>query len=96
MKKLVPLLKESNDLLDAPSLQNELLLLKPIANKVVAQCILSEIPTSSLSESVNFLNQLKTDRSAANIIQAQRDYFGAHTYKRIHDPLQKNHHTIWT
>ena len=96
MKKLVPLLKESNNLLDAPSLQNELLLLKPIANKVVAQCILSEIPTSSLSESVNFLNQLKTDRSAANIIQAQRDYFGAHTYKRIHDPLQKNHHTIWT
>ena len=96
MKNLVPLLKESNDLLDAPSLQNELLLLKPIANKVVAQCILSEIPTSSLSESVNFLNQLKTDRSAANIIQAQRDYFGAHTYKRIHDPLQKNHHTIWT
>jgi 6-phosphogluconate dehydrogenase len=96
MKKLVPLLKESNNLLDAPSLQNELLLLKPIANKVVAQCILSEIPTSSLSESVNFLNQLKTDRSAANIIQAQRDYFGAHTYKRIHDPLQKNYHTIWT
>lgn len=95
MKKLVPLLKESNDLLDAPAIQNELLLLKPFANKVVAQCILSEIPTSSLSESVNFLNQLKTDRSAANIIQAQRDYFGAHTYKRINDPLQKNHHTIW-
>jgi 6-phosphogluconate dehydrogenase len=95
MKKLVPLLKESSDLLDAPTLQSELLFLKPIANKVVAQCILSEIPTSSLSESVNFLNQLKTDRSAANIIQAQRDYFGAHTYKRIHDPLQKNYHTIW-
>ncbi|MDB9850675.1 NADP-dependent phosphogluconate dehydrogenase [Flavobacteriaceae bacterium] len=96
MKKMVPLLKESNDLLDAPTLQNQLLLLKPIANKVVAQCILSEIPTSSLSESINFLNQLKTDRSAANIIQAQRDYFGAHTYKRINDPLQKNYHTIWT
>lgn len=95
MKKLVPLLKESNDLLDAPTIQNELLLLKPIANKVVAHCILSEIPMSSLSESVNFLNQLKTERSAANIIQAQRDYFGAHTYKRIDDALQKNYHTIW-
>jgi len=95
MKKVVPILKESSDLLDAPTIQNELLLLKPIANKVVANCILSEIPISCLSESVNFLNQLKTDRSAANIIQAQRDYFGAHTYKRIDDALQKNHHTIW-
>ncbi|KRO79572.1 MAG: hypothetical protein ABR91_00505 [Polaribacter sp. BACL8 MAG-120531-bin13] len=95
MKKVVPILKESSDLLDAPTIQNELLLLKPIANKVVANCILSEIPISCLSESVNFLNQLKTDRSAANIIQAQRDYFGAHTYKKIDDALQKNYHTIW-
>lgn len=95
MKNLVSILEESTNLLDHPKIQNELLLLKPVANKVVANCIISEIPISSLSESVNFLNQLKTDRSAANILQAQRDYFGAHTYKRIDDPLQKNHHSNW-
>ena len=95
MKNLVSILEESTNLLDHPEIQNELLLLKPIANKVVASCVISEIPISTLSESVNFLNQLKTDRSAANIIQAQRDYFGAHTYKRIDDSLQKNHHSNW-
>lgn len=95
MKNLVSILEKSTNLLDHPKIQNELLLLKPVANKVVANCIISEIPISSLSESVNFLNQLKTDRSAANILQAQRDYFGAHTYKRIDDPLQKNHHSNW-
>ena len=44
---------------------------------------------------VNFLNGYATANSSANIIQAQRDYFGAHTYQRIDDPSEEFHHTNW-
>ncbi len=47
------------------------------------------------SESVNFFNGFTTSNSPANLIQAQRDYFGAHTYQRIDDNSGKFHHTNW-
>jgi 6-phosphogluconate dehydrogenase len=42
-----------------------------------------------------YFKGLKTGRGNANLIQAQRDFFGAHTYKRTDDPEGLNHHTNW-
>ena len=74
MEQLVDVLKESDNILTDKTIISEVLTLKPSINKVVSECILSEVPIPSLSESVNFLNGYATANSSANIIQAQRDY----------------------
>ncbi|GAL61537.1 NADP-dependent phosphogluconate dehydrogenase [Algibacter lectus] len=95
MVELIPILKTDDNILKHATIINKLKALKPSINKVVSQCILNELTASCLSESVNFLNAYTTSNSSANIIQAQRDYFGAHTYQRIDDDTGKFHHTNW-
>lgn len=95
MIALVSILKETNNILTSPEIINNIRELKPAANKVVSECILAELPIPCLSDSVIFLNGYSTAYSSANIIQAQRDYFGAHTYQRIDDGSGKFYHTKW-
>lgn len=45
---------------------------------------------------LTFFDGLRTERSSANLTQALRDYFGAHTYQRIDQPREKFFHTRWT
>lgn len=92
---LISILKKDDNILTNQSIISQLKELKPSINKVVAECVLNELPVSCLSESVNFLNAYTTGNSSANIIQAQRDYFGAHTYQRTDDPSGDFHHTNW-
>ena len=95
MVELISVLKEDDNILKQKAIVNQVKLLKPSINKVVSQCILSELSVPSLSESVSFLNGYATANSSANIIQAQRDYFGAHTYQRTNDASGKFYHTNW-
>jgi 6-phosphogluconate dehydrogenase len=49
-----------------------------------------------MSAGINYLLGRITADSSASVIQAQRDYFGAHTYQRKDDPSGKFYHTQWT
>ena len=62
---------------------------------MISQCVLNDLTTPALSEAIQFLNGITTAYASANVIQAQRDYFGAHTYQRLDDPSGKSHHTNW-
>jgi len=95
MQNLVDNLKETQDLLSNPEIIHQLQGHKPAMLSVVSKCILSEIPIPCLSESINFFNGITTAESTANLIQAQRDYFGAHTYQRIDDESGKSYHSDW-
>ncbi|WP_139000758.1 NADP-dependent phosphogluconate dehydrogenase [Hyunsoonleella aestuarii] len=95
VEELIPVLKEDDNILTNQSIISQLKALKPSINKVVVECVLSGLPVVCLSDSVNFLNAYTTSNSSANIIQAQRDYFGAHTYQRTDDPSGDFHHTDW-
>jgi 6-phosphogluconate dehydrogenase len=53
------------------------------------------IPTPALSAALAFHDGYRSARLPANLIQAQRDYFGAHLYERIGQPGTL-HHTDWT
>ncbi|KAI9494520.1 6-phosphogluconate dehydrogenase [Zychaea mexicana] len=53
------------------------------------------IPTPAHSTALSFYDGLRHERLPANMIQAQRDYFGAHTYELLHEP-GKYVHTNWT
>ena len=95
MVELIGVLKEEDAILKHKSIIDQVKSLKPSINSVVASCIFSELAIPCLSEAVNFFNGYTTANSAANIIQAQRDYFGAHTYQRTDDASGAFHHTNW-
>lgn len=95
MVELISILKEEHTILKDKTIVNQLKSLKPSINKVVANCILNEIASPCLTDSVSFLNGYATANSSANIIQAQRDYFGAHTYQRTDDATGEFYHTNW-
>jgi len=54
------------------------------------------IPTPAFSSALAFYDGYRTALLPANLLQAQRDYFGAHTYERIDKPRGEFFHTDWT
>ncbi len=64
--------------------------------RVVSQAALMGIPTPAFSTALAFYDGYRTERLPANMIQAQRDYFGAHTYERVDKPRGEFFHTNWT
>ncbi|CAO3646735.1 unnamed protein product [Cunninghamella echinulata] len=62
---------------------------------VIAQAVFLGIPTPALSTALNFYDGLRHEILPANLLQAQRDYFGAHTYELLDTP-GKWVHTNWT
>lgn len=62
--------------------------------RVVAQAALAGVPTPAFSSSLAYYDSLRADRLPAALIQGQRDFFGAHTYKRI--DAEGTFHTLWS
>ncbi|UOP05280.1 decarboxylating NADP(+)-dependent phosphogluconate dehydrogenase [Conchiformibius kuhniae] len=73
-------------------LQNAL----PAWRKVVAKAVESGIPMPCTASAIAFLDGYTSERLPANLLQAQRDYFGAHTYERTDRPRGEFFHTNWT
>ena len=64
--------------------------------KAVIMGIELGIPTPAFSSALAYFDGYRTERLPANLLQAQRDYFGAHTYERIDQPRGEFFHTDWT
>jgi 6-phosphogluconate dehydrogenase len=60
---------------------------------VVSSCVASGIATPAYSASLNYFDSFRSARMPSNLIQAQRDYFGAHTYERV--GVQGVFHSKW-
>ena len=63
--------------------------------EVVALAVGAGIPVPAFSASLSYYDSLRTARLPANLLQAQRDFFGAHTYERIDRPEGQFFHTQW-
>jgi 6-phosphogluconate dehydrogenase len=64
--------------------------------KVIAAAVTSGIPVPAFSTALAFFDGYRTGNLPANLLQAQRDYFGAHTYERTDKPRGQFFHTNWT
>jgi 6-phosphogluconate dehydrogenase len=64
--------------------------------RTVAHAATAGIPTPAMSSALAFYDGYRRERLPANLVQAQRDYFGAHTYERTDGPRGEFHHTNWT
>ena len=95
MEDLVSVFKTTNDLITDSVFIKKINSLKPFIKKVVSEGVLNELAIPNLSESIQFLNSFSVEESSAHIIQAQRDYFGAHTYQRKNDASEIYYHTEW-
>ena len=70
--------------------------LVPAWRNVVATATLNGIPMPAFSTALNYFDGYTTEKLPANLLQAQRDYFGAHTYERLDSPRGQMFHTNWT
>jgi 6-phosphogluconate dehydrogenase len=63
---------------------------------VVALAVKKGIPVPAFGTALSFYDSYRNARLPANLLQAQRDYFGAHTYERVDKPRGEFFHTNWT
>ncbi|MCD9519339.1 decarboxylating NADP(+)-dependent phosphogluconate dehydrogenase [Photobacterium phosphoreum] len=68
----------------------------PAWRKVASKAMEIGLPMPTMTSALTFLDGYTTASLPANMIQAQRDYFGAHTYERIDQPRGQFFHTNWT
>ena len=64
--------------------------------RVIAAAVTNGIWVPALSTALNYFDGFRNERLPANLLQAQRDYFGAHTYERVDKPRGEFFHTNWT
>ena len=83
-------------LLLAPYFKNEMQLLLSGWKHLVAQSMKEELPVPAFSSALNYFYSLVSAKLPANMIQAQRDYFGAHTFERTDELRGQFFHENWT
>jgi 6-phosphogluconate dehydrogenase len=64
--------------------------------RAIVAAVQSGIPVPCMSAALSYFDGYRSERLPANLLQAQRDYFGAHTYERVDEPRGKFFHTDWT
>ena len=87
---------ELTNLLLDPFFKEKVMTSQESWRKVVSTAILNGIPVPALSSALTYFDGYRAERLPANLLQAQRDYFGAHTYERIDKPRGEFFHTNWT
>ena len=85
----------SNLLLDS-YFKEKILTLVPAWRKVVAAAVAAGVPTPAFASALTYFDGYRCEKLPANLLQAQRDYFGAHTYERLDAPRGEFFHTNWT
>lgn len=84
------------NLILAPYFKEEILNALPSWKSLISKAALAEVSIPAFSSALNYFYSLTTERLPANLLQAQRDYFGAHTFERVDRPRGKFFHENWT
>ena len=88
--------RKLRNLMMAPQFAGILKKTVPALREITAAGILRGIPLPEMSSALSFFDGYRCAKLPANLLQAQRDYFGAHTYERIDRPRGEFFHTNWT
>jgi 6-phosphogluconate dehydrogenase len=84
------------NLLVDPYFSSEIKATLPGWRRTVSRAVLAGIPVPAYASALSFYDAYRSERLPANLIQAQRDFFGAHTYERVDRPRGEWFHTDWT
>jgi len=83
-------------LLLAPYFQQAIASSQGAWRRTVANAVSLGIPVPAFSSALAYYDGYRSAELPANLLQAQRDYFGAHTYERVDRPRGEFFHTNWT
>jgi len=86
---------EITNLLLAPYFKNAVEEAQAGWRRVCAAGVMSGVPMPAMTSALAYYDGYRTEKLPANLLQAQRDYFGAHTYERIDAPRGQFFHTDW-
>jgi len=95
MENLIESFSAEKSLLKNKQLLSDLTSTEPGAAALIHYAVDQKIALDSFSSAYHYWIGLCTENLPANLIQAQRDFFGAHTYQRIDKPLDQFFHTQW-
>jgi 6-phosphogluconate dehydrogenase len=95
MEKLVTICDEKTDLFENEAILQQIQTLKKGLKTFCITGLQHDLPIPCHSAALDYLNTLSKSQPTANIIQAQRDFFGAHTYQKVDDKTGKFYHTNW-
>jgi 6-phosphogluconate dehydrogenase len=84
------------NLLLAPYFREAIEVSQAAWRRVIATAVMNGIPVPAFSSALAYYDGYREERLPANMLQAQRDYFGAHTYERVDKPRGEFFHTNWT
>lgn len=79
-----------------PEFAKELLDAQKSWRRVVSLCVACGVACPAMSASLSYFDQYRRARLPANLVQAQRDFFGSHTFERTDKPRGEKFHCIWT
>ena len=96
MEELVEIFKDFDEnLLLHPNIIQKVENCLPSLTNTTVQALKAGFPVPVLSAALNYFLSFTSKQTSANMIQAQRDYFGAHTYERTDKPRGEFFHTQW-
>lgn len=84
------------DLAEAPFFAEALKAAEAAWRRVVSGAVASGIPAPAYASALSYFDGMRSERVPADLIQAQRDYFGAHTFERVDRPRGEFFHHDWT
>ncbi len=84
------------NLMLAPFFRDRLAAAQASWRRVIAAAVAAGIPVPAFSSALAYYDGYRCENLPANLLQGQRDYFGAHTYERTDGPRGEFHHTDWT
>ncbi len=88
--------KELSNLLLDPFFKEKVEAAQAGWRRVCAAALANGIPVPAFTTALCYFDGFRTEKLPANLLQAQRDYFGAHTYERVDKPRGEFYHTNWT
>lgn len=87
---------ELNNLLVDPYFVDKIADAQPGWRRVISAAVLNGVAAPALTSALEYFDGYRCARLPANLLQAQRDFFGAHTYERLDQPRGQFFHTNWT
>lgn len=87
---------ELENLLMAPFFTEQITRLQANWRSAIANATMQGIPCAAMSSALNYYDSYRCEVLPANLLQGQRDYFGAHAYHRTDDSSAQKYHTNWS
>jgi 6-phosphogluconate dehydrogenase len=95
MQRCVKYYKSTPQLIEVPEVFKQLEKSEPAMVQLLQASMDRRVASPCFSGAYNYWLAITSDKLPANLIQAQRDYFGAHTYQRTDRPEDHFFHTVW-